>query len=277
MAMTLRKAVMADLPVLLEIEGKSTPNLLYLNGVREEFFDNTTGELIVAELDGVPVGFSRFSVQYDGSAWLETLRVDPEHQKKGIGALIWTRFMELCTELNTPFVRMYTGHTNYPSRILGERNGLHVALTTVEGTLKLGDAPDVSAPDFKAVTCPRRAEELLSPYFDEYQGYFCTNRTFYGLGEPLYKGLTEKGMVYEYDGSALVLGARFLEKEGLHLGMFGGDLDACVRFAVAQLKKQGLPKLVCMIPDGDERRLAALKKYGLIFPESKIIMLERAF
>ena len=53
MPITCRKGVIEDLPVLLEIEKKSTPKLLYLNDVKEEFFDNTHGELIVAECQRV--------------------------------------------------------------------------------------------------------------------------------------------------------------------------------------------------------------------------------
>lgn len=277
MSMTLRKGVIEDLPFLLEIEGKATPSLHYLNDVQEEFFNNEIGELIVAEEDGVIIGFARFSVQYDGSGWLECLRVDPAHQKKGCGALIWTRFIELCDIFKVPYVRMYTGLTNYASRVLGERNGLHVAYQTREGTLLLENAPDVSAEGFEQADCHHCAEAALSPYAEGYHGYFCTNRTFYGIGMPLYKGLAQDGIVFKKDGAALTLGARFQKDKGLHIGMMGGDLDECVRFAVQKLRESGLPKLVCMIPSERDDLRAALEKYGFVFPEAQIIMLERKF
>ena len=48
MSITCRKGNINDLPVLLEIESRSTPSLLYLDAVKDEFFDNSRGELIVA-------------------------------------------------------------------------------------------------------------------------------------------------------------------------------------------------------------------------------------
>lgn len=277
MSITCRKGVMADLPVLLEIEKRSTPKLLYLDGVKDEFFDNTRGELIVAEEDGQPIGFARFSLQYDGSGWLEVLRVDPAHQKKGCGATIWKRFIELCDIYKVPYVRMYTGATNYASRVLGERNGLHVAYKVIEGNLMLENAPDVSASGFEQADCHHCAEAALSPYAEGYHNYFCMNRSFYGIGEPLYKGLVKEGYVWKKEGSALVLGARFLKQNGLHIGMMGGDLDECIKFAVSKLKESGLPKLTAVIPYERDDLRAALEKYGFVFPDSQIIMLERKF
>ena len=200
MSITCRKGNINDLPVLLEIESRSTPSLLYLDAVKDEFFDNSRGELIVAEEDGQPIGFARFSLQCDGSGWLEILRVDPAHQKKGCGAVIWKRFIELCEIYKVPYVRMYTGLSNYASRVLGERNGLHVAYQTREGTLMLENAPDVTAPDgFSLSDCHHCAEAAISPYVEGYHGYFCMNRTFYGLTQPLYKQLVSDGYVWEKD------------------------------------------------------------------------------
>ncbi|MEA4919472.1 MAG: GNAT family N-acetyltransferase [Clostridiaceae bacterium] len=277
MSIICRKGVPEDLPVLLEIEKKSTPKLLYLDGVKDEFFDNQTGELIVAEEDGAPIGFARFSLQYDGSGWLEILRVDPAHQKKGCGAVIWNRFIELCDIYKVPYVRMYTGLSNYASRILGERNGLHVAYQTREGTLMLSNAPDIKSRGFKQELCQHCVKSAISPYAEGYHGYFCQNRTFYGLNDSLYKALAAEKMAFRKGDSCVVIGARFLKDQGLHLGLMGGDLDECVSFAVSKLKESGLPKLVCMIPSEREDLREALEKYGFVFPEGQIIMLERKF
>ncbi len=277
MSIVCRKAVPEDLPVLLEIEKRSTPRLLYLEGVKDLFFDNTTGELIVAEEDGVPIGLARFSTQYDGSGWLECLRVDPAHQKKGCGAIIWQRFIELCHEFNVPFVRMYTGLTNYPSRVLGERNGLHVAYQTREGTLLKDNIPEVEDETFEPVTDPAEAAALFAPYAEGYHGYFCTNRTYYGLNDKLYEGLVNEGIVWRKGDSVVTVGARFLKDQGLHIGFMGGDVEACVRFAIKKFRESGLPKLVCMIPSERDDLRAVLEKYGFVFPDAQIIMLERAF
>ncbi len=278
MSIVCRKGVIEDLPVLLDIEKHSTPKLLYLEGVQDLFFNNEDGELIVAEEDGKPIGFARFSTQYDGSGWLECLRVHADHQKKGCGAVIWKRFIELCDIYHVPFVRMYTGLTNYASRVLGERNGLHVAYQTREGTLLKDNIPAVEpAEGFVPVTDPAECEKLFAPYAEGYHNSFCTNRTYYGLNKALYEGLCGEGIVYRKGDSVVTVGARFLKDQGLHIGFMGGDADECIRFAIEKFKASGLPKLVCMIPSERDDLRAALEKYGFVFPDAQIIMLERAF
>ena len=278
MSIVCRKGVIEDLPVLLEIEKRSSPRLLYLDGVKDEFFDNTTGELIVAEEDGVPIGFARFSLQYDGSGWLEVLRVDPDHQKKGCGATIWKRFIELCGIYKVPFVRMYTGLTNYASRVLGERNGLKVAYQTREGTLMADSSIKGSYGNFRKVTSADEAEKAIMSHAGIYHGYFCQNRTFYGINRSVCEGLFKDVSIWtDNNGSCVITGARFLKDQGLHLGLMGGDLDACISLAKAVFSESGLPKLVCMIPSERDDYKAALEKAGFTFPDSQIIMLERAF
>lgn len=66
----------------------------------------------VAEVDGKIVGIGKLTLLYDGSAWLETLRVDPAYQGNGVGKAIYRRYLEEAAELNAPALRMYTGVKN---------------------------------------------------------------------------------------------------------------------------------------------------------------------
>lgn len=278
MSITVRKGVLEDLPKLLEIEPKATPGLQYLNDVQEEFFNNEIGEMVVAEEDGNIIGFGRFSTQFDGSGWLECLRVDPAHQKKGCGAQIWKRYVELCDIYHVPFVRMYTGLTNYASKTLGERNGLHVAYQTQEGTLLKDNIPDVEPVEgFELADCHHCAAAAIEPYAEGYHNYYCINRTFYTMGEPLYKALVKDQMAWKKGDSMVVIGARFQKDKGLHIALMGGNLDECVRFAIQKFRESGVGKLVCMIPSEREDLHEVLLKYGFTIPSNHIIMLERAF
>ena len=278
MSITVRPGVLEDLPHLLEIEPKATPGLQYLNDVQEEFFNNEIGELVVAEEDGIIIGFGRFSTQFDGSGWLECLRVDPAHQKKGCGAQIWKRYIELCDKYNVPFVRMYTGLTNYASKVLGERNGLHVAYQTQEVTLLKENIPDFEPVEgFEQADCHHCVAAAVEPYAEGFHNYFCTNRTFYTMGEPLYKGLAAENWVWKKDDNMVALGARFQKDKALHIGLMGGDLDLCMRFALQKFRESGLPKLAFMIPSEHEDLHQIAEKYGFTIPANHIIMLERAF
>ena len=86
---TTRKATFDDLDEMLIVEKASIKGNHYLEGVHKEFFTDPVGEMIVAEDDGIICGIGKITFQYNGDAWLETLRVHPDHQNKGVGKAIW--------------------------------------------------------------------------------------------------------------------------------------------------------------------------------------------
>lgn len=278
MSFVCRTGGIEDLTALAEIERKATPSNLYLVDCAEEFLDPARGELVVAVENDIPRGFAHFSLQPDGSGWLECLRVDPEHQKRGCGTEIWRRFMELCELYRVPHVGMYTGLKNYASRVLGERNGLSVDYQNREGSLTRDEAPEAEAPcGFTLVSDPDEVQRAIAPYEAGYHGYFCMNRTYNLYSVPLYRYLAQEQSVWVKGGSTVVLGARFLRDRALYIGMMGGDIDECIRFAIAKFKKSGLPKLIAAIPSDREDLKKAMERYGFSFPQSEIIVLQRSF
>jgi len=274
---TTRRARPEDLPALLEIEKSSIKGNYYLEDVYDYFLDNTNGELIVAELDGVPAGFGRFSVLPEHSGWLETLRVHADMQKKGCGAAIWKRYMELCKIFRVKSVAMYTGVSNYASQTLAVRNGVEIACRSHEGNLDMTGAKAPEAPCFRKVTDVNEAAELLAPAADAYEGYFAMNRTWMHHSPLLYRWLCEKGMVYEHEGTVMVLGARFLEKRALHIGLIIGDVSKAAAFAKAECVRRGLPKLTALVPISYEKMEADLAAEGLTFGANTILTMDRIF
>ena len=91
------------------VEAGATPKLRYLPRVFERFLHDPAGEFMVAELEGRLAACAKFSLMPEGSAWLETLRVLPEFQGRGLGKMMYQRFFELARRQNTPVMRMYTG------------------------------------------------------------------------------------------------------------------------------------------------------------------------
>ena len=265
-----------DLPRLLEIEQGATPGLLYLEDVKEEFFDPDRGELIVAETEGVPAGFVHISLQADGAAWLETLRVDPAYQKQGCGTALWKAMMTAAEKYRVPAMRMYTGRTNIASYTLARRNGLDIAAETLEATLLAQHVEKAASPAFEPLDFPQAAA-LLSKYWAGFDEVACLNRTFYKGNAATVRMLCGEGMVYGCEDSVVVLGRRFKNVDALHIGLFGGDVAACLAFAKQKLLETGLSKLVCMIPLHREDLKAALADAGFTVPERSIIMMERTF
>ena len=65
--------------------------------------------------------------------------------------------------------------------------------------------------------------------------------------------------------------------KALHIGLMGGDLDECMRFALQKFRESGVDKLAFMIPSEREDLHEIAAKYGFTIPTNHIIMLERAF
>ena len=271
-----RLARKEDMERLLAIEAAALPSTRYLAEVEEEFYDLERGELIVAEIDGETAGFAHYAIQYDNAAWIETLRVDPPLQKSGAGAAIWDRIMIKCKELNAPAVRMYTNIGNDGSIKLAYRNGLGIRMNTHEYERKLSGVDSPETYGFMPVEY-KDVEAILSPYKDGYHGYYFTNRTFYEMNDALYRALAEEGKVWAKDDAVVVVGSRYRHASALHVGMLCGNVDHCIDFAVAEGIRQGVPKVVCMVPNDRQELADALRGHGFTLNGNDIIMMERIF
>ncbi|NCB41748.1 MAG: GNAT family N-acetyltransferase [Clostridia bacterium] len=271
---TTRLAQKKDMARLIEIEAGALPSTIYLAEVEDEFFDSACGALIVAEIDGVVAGFAHYSIQYDNAAWIETLRVDPLMQKSGAGAYIWDHIMNICKELNPPAIRMYTNIGNDGSIKLAYRNKLGIKLNTHEYALALKGLESPLRHDFKLVEY-KDIEKTLAPFKDGYHGYYFTNRTFYEMNDDLYKALAADGKVWAKEDAVVVVGSRYRHNTALHVGMLCGNVDDCIDFAVAEGIRQGVPKVVCMVPHDRQDLADQLRSHGFGLTGNDIIMMER--
>lgn len=277
MEIILRRARRDDLENIAEVESKSTPNLSYVRNVFEMFVSDEVGEFGVAEADGELVACGKFTVVPDGSAWLETLRVIPERQGMGIGKRFYERFYDIARCLGVKTMRMYTGVNNVVSKGLAERYGLRLA-QTFRGTyhrFSQGTAIAMTG-DFHVVSDPRKASALLMPLREKWGGFLVMNRTFYTLTPALCADLAEKEMVYEdpASGSVIAMGARFMPEQGLHIGAYEGDAEACLGFAKQRGAELGVESLFCLFPSTATEIQDDLAGYGFQFNESDFIVME---
>ena len=170
MGMTTRRAGMADMDAMLRIEESAIPGYGYLYENRHFYFDGVEnrGEMVLAELDGVPVGMGQYSVLPDGSGWLEILRVEKAHQRMGAGRAIYRRYLELAQETHAPSVAMFTGWKNVASRGLAEANGFHLAASMAGYDLALdgGCADGEVLSRFRVVRDPAVHAAVLSDMLD---------------------------------------------------------------------------------------------------------------
>jgi GNAT superfamily N-acetyltransferase len=276
MEIVLRRAEPRDRDKAIWVESKSTPNLSYVPHVWDMFMNDADGDWSVAELDGEVVGCGKYSLLPDGSAWLETLRVIPERQGLGIGKRLYEHWFRLARGNGVKTMRMYTGMGNVVSKGLAERYGLRVAGTYKEARMPCTkDAPE-SAPRFMQVKNPKKAEALLMPLSGEWGGFLVMNRTFYRLTPELCRYLAANGMVYAEPGtgSVVTLGARFMPRDALHIGVLSGDPHACLDFAMKTGFERGAGRLNCQCPPSARDVQEALTGYGFSVASSDFIVME---
>lgn len=191
MDIIIRRAKWDDLEAACVVEGAAIKGVQYLSLVADEFINDPIGELSVAELDGKIVGVGKFTVLYDGGAWLETLRVDPNYQGRGIGKAFYNRFFENAARLGITRMGMYTGFTNQVSKglalrygftVTGQYRGANLAITAETAV------DETVAADFRLLN-EDEAEQQLAGMAEKWNGHMVMNRTFYPMNAGLYRGL----------------------------------------------------------------------------------------
>jgi GNAT superfamily N-acetyltransferase len=261
----LRPITRADYENVCAVEAKSTPGLRYVPDVFEMFTTDPRGEFFLAEQGDEAVACAKFTALPDGTGWLETLRVIPEQQGRGIGKKLYERYFAIAQREDIHTLRMYTGLTNAVSKGLAEYFGF-VLEETFLGFSKPGDAmgEGADAPAFQPVRDPARAAALLMPHAPAWGGFAVMNRTFYRWSPALCAHFAQRGCVHEdpATNSVVVLGARFAPQKALHLALFAGDETACVHFAESATHEAGAPRLHCLHPQPCTRISAALAAHG---------------
>jgi GNAT superfamily N-acetyltransferase len=277
MEIVVRKARQEDREKVIWVESLATPNLSYVDAVWDLFTSDQVGEFGVAEADGEVVACGKFTMLPDGSVWLETLRVVPEYQGFGIGKRFYERFYELARSRGVPIMRMYTGLRNVVSKGLAELYGLSLAATyrgasmpCIQGKIPPSDG------GFRLVLDPDRATALLMPFREKWTEFLVMNRTFFSITPTLCRFLAEKEMVYEdpTSQSVVTVGARFLPDRALNIGVFGGDVDQSLGFALEQGVERGAARLNCDFPPSAVDVQEALVEKGFSLTESDFIVME---
>jgi len=274
-AITVRRARRDDLAAINIVEAGSTPGLRYVARVFDDFVSDEVGEFSVAEIDGQVVACGKFTVMPDHSAWLETLRVLPAYQGRGAGKRLYERFFEVARREGVTTMRMYTGVTNLVSKGLAERFGFRLAGTFRGAWLPL-EAAVGPALAFVPVTDPARATALLMPHAPRWTGFVVMNRTFYALTPILCADFARAGRVFEERASAsvVVLGARFMPEQALHIGMYAGDTRACLDFAAHLGVTRGASRVSCLFPPAAADIQAELTERGYRLESADFIVME---
>lgn len=276
MAFRVQIASYDDLKECARVETEAMGTYCYLEDAWHYFYNQKGGLVTVYNEEDKMIGIGRFTVLFDGSGWLETLRISPEWQGQGAGKMIYQMYKKLAEEYQCPSMAMFTGVNNKVSAGLASINGLTKAAQ--HRGYHLTDLSGGSVHGFCHVNW-KRAVELIVPKKDKYHDYMIFNRTFYHVNEENAKGFAVEGKVFEdtESGSFIVCGARFQHQVTLHIAMMGGDYEKCLDFAVNYAKAQGLAKVSCTFAIENEELECALKARGFAAEASDLITMEVRF
>ncbi|MDD3193369.1 MAG: GNAT family N-acetyltransferase [Oscillospiraceae bacterium] len=278
MEYTLQKGSWENIDQAVLVEEETLPKSCYLRDNSDYFLNRTQGNLTLVYAGDTPVGIGKLSQLPDGSGWLETLRVRPAWQGKGVGKAIYERWLEEATALGCPAIRMFTGTGNARSKGLAERFGLSLAGTYIGATAKIPSSLLYLPAGFKLVEDFRLAQVLLESGRWEMEDFVVMNNTFFRCGEKTWRYLWEQGMIFADDRqNFVVIGARMLRQRGLHVAMYGGDGRRCLQFAKAYTQRQGLGQVTVSYPPANRRIHSDLEREGFVHDLSCRIVMERVF
>lgn len=215
------------------------------------YYQGAKGELSVALMDGKIVGVGKLSILFDGSAWLEALRVHQDYQKQGVGAAIYERYFEQVEAFDCPHVALYTGIKNIGSRKLAERHGLsqdtfYVSFSTTHITNK-----DV-VPFEMMDSVPKNINI----------NHLNINHTFYRVNEANLRGLLSQGYIYQYKDTTLIMGSRFQPKKALYIAYIDGSYQKeAIDYAIHTAYMKGIQKVTYHFQSAHEKPIDLLNAY----------------
>lgn len=255
-----RAIVDRDREACIYVEKAAMPHNRYIDDVWDMFLYKTDGDLIGAFVDGKLYGMGKLTRLYKDYGWLETLRVHPDYQNKGVGQEIYKGYLKHMEELNLKSVGMYTEMYNKISKHLAEKNGLKVKAQFTELLKPVIDS-QASYNDFKLVK-REDGEKILSPLYKEMGAYIVINRTFFPVGEGLGEYLAGENWVYIDDkDNILIAGYRFQPENAFHIPFMKGDIDYILEFA-NYLGNKSKSKNLSILKDRGSKEISFFKEKG---------------
>ncbi len=233
MEIIIRKLQDIDKKDCLLIEEKALPGVSYVYDVWDDFTSEKNGHFLGAVLDEKLVGIGKITRLFDGYGWLETLRVHPDYQNKGVGKAVFAEYLKKMEQMNLEAIGMYTEGWNHRSAGLANKFGLNFKARFTEFVKDVKQSYVSSYFGFKKVNV-NEAKEKLSMHYSSLGDFIVINRTYFPVREGLIEHVAKMGWIYSDDeGNIAIIGFRFQPYKAIHLAFFHGDVEKIVNFAVA--------------------------------------------
>lgn len=241
----------SDKVAALHIEAGAMPNNRYLDDVWDMFISRENGVMLGAFINEQLQGIGRITRLYNNIGWLETLRVHPDYQNKGIGRVIYKRYFEAAETLGLNKLGMYTENYNIVSKTLAQSEGLDITGNYLEMVLPV-DKDNISCNGFSLIPT-EKAEEVLSKHYDDMGDYIVVNKTFYPVGKGLGELLAKNRWAYtDQQENIVIAGNRYHSERMLHVPYIYGDKNVALKFVNCLAVRNSAPTLSTMQPIGSE-------------------------
>jgi GNAT superfamily N-acetyltransferase len=112
MAVVIRPAKASDKESIMSFVKDIWRGHDYIPKVWDTWIRDENGKMFVAEVEGKPVAMNRVRYMDDGSAWLEGVRVHPDHRRRGLATRLGRNAMKFAFGKGFTKIRLTTGSTN---------------------------------------------------------------------------------------------------------------------------------------------------------------------
>ncbi len=236
----------------------------YLEYVWDEWLHDPQGLLLVATLDGQPVGVAHMRMTTEKDVWLEGVRVDPNYRKHGIATALHQMMQAEAIKRGATHSRLMTDSTNTASISLSERGGFRRMGAFAPFKAEPLTAPaDVYGPEQPQIATPSDIDDIInylnaSNIFPAIGGFYYHSYTAFPITDKLLEAKVASQQVYilrrwqRLDGLAIAEPRVSQQGRQLSIGYIDGTTESISLIAYMlrlQLTSMGLENAYAYVPD----------------------------
>jgi GNAT superfamily N-acetyltransferase len=232
---SIRSAVPEDKGPILEISRHIWSGHDYIPKVWDDWLKDKNGRVLIATVQGRPVGIAHMFFQTKHDAWLEGVRVHPDYRGLGIAGKLNRKLVDYAASKGATVARLSTDLDNKASRRHLTRTGFKLLQSYPRHTSKRPLTKQSTG-----LSKVRRYNDTLwkhvktSEAYRDYKGLYAEGWTWYPLTAQRLRDLVKKGSVLQTKKSSAndqSISIMIPDGEGFSIGYLSGKQDELETFA----------------------------------------------
>ena len=237
----------------------------YIEHVWDEWLNNPQGTLLVATIDGQPIGVANIRMLNETEAWFEGMRIDPAFRKQGTASALYDAQVAEAKRRGATTIRLITEATNTAAIRLLERSamlrvGAYVMYRASADTLPQKSSYAIETPVLATIADLNDIIDYLntSNIFPASGGLYYQGFTAYTITRELLLEKIKAQQLYilrrwdRLDGLAIAKPRSWHLGEHLFIGYIDGTTESISMIAYALrrlLSTLGLENSIAHVPD----------------------------